>query len=78
MILKMNAMIREQEVFRSHRGKGLWFVRQPNIHAFEVVHRAEDGSEAVGGRYSSFEEAFWEADRLAEEAHLEFVEEGDL
>lgn len=78
MILKMNGMIREREVFRSYRGKGLWFVRQPSLHAFEVVHRAEDGNEAVGGRYGSFEEAFWEADRQAEEAHLEFFEEGDL
>lgn len=73
MILKLNGMIKEREVFQSYRGKGVWFVRQPNIHTFEAVHRAEDGTETVLGSYGSFDEAFWEATRLADEAHLEFA-----
>lgn len=70
-------MMVEREVFISHRGKGVWFVRQPNIHAFQAVHRDEDGRETVLGSYPSFDEAFWAADRAADEAHLEFVAEAE-
>lgn len=77
MIIRMNGMIREREVFQSYRGKGVWFVRQPNIHTFEAVHRAEDGTETVLGSYGSFDEAFWAADRSADEAHAEFYGEGE-
>lgn len=76
LILKLNGMIGEREVFRSYRGLGEWLVRQPSLHAFEAVHRAEDGTETVLGSYGSFDEAFWEATRLADEAHLEFAGEG--
>ncbi|ADD27279.1 MULTISPECIES: hypothetical protein [Meiothermus] len=77
MILKLNGMIGEREVFRSYRGLGEWFVRQPNIHTFQAVHRAEDGRETVIGSYASFDEAFWAADRAADEAHQEFVGEAE-
>lgn len=50
-------------------------MRQPNIHTFEAVHRAEDGTETVLGRYGSFDEAFWAADLAATEAHAEFYGE---
>lgn len=75
MILKLNGMIGEREVFRSYRGLGEWFVRQPNIHTFQAVHRAEDGRETVIGSYASFDEAFWAASNAADEAHLEFAGE---
>jgi hypothetical protein len=71
----MNGMLVEREVFRSYQGRGVWFVRQPNVHTFQAVHRAEDGMETVIGSYGSFDEAFWAADRAADEAHLEFVGE---
>lgn len=76
----MNGMLVEREVFISHRGKGVWFVRQPNVHTFQAVYRAEDGMETVIGSYGSFDEAFWAADRAADEAHAEFAgeEEDDL
>lgn len=74
LIIKMNGMIREREVFESCRGQGVWLVRQPNLHTYQAVHRAEDGTETVLGSYGSFDEAFWEATRLADEA-LEFVDE---
>jgi hypothetical protein len=31
----------------------------------------------VIGSYDTFDEAFWAADRAAEEAHAEFIEEED-
>ncbi|PZA07414.1 hypothetical protein DNA98_07220 [Meiothermus sp. Pnk-1] len=68
-------MVVEREVFVSHRGLGVWFVRQPNIHAFEAVHRDKDGREEVIGRYGSFDEAFWAATEAADEAHAHFVYE---
>jgi len=68
-------MVREREVFQSFRRKGVWFVRQPNIHTFEAVHRAEDGRETVLGSYASFDEAFWQASEAADEAHMEFAGE---
>jgi len=75
LILSMNGMIKEREVFESYRGLGVWLLRQPNLHTYQAVHRAEDGTETVLGSYSSFDEAFWEASRLADEAHLKFVDE---
>ncbi|RYM39494.1 hypothetical protein EWH23_03120 [Meiothermus sp. PNK-Is4] len=75
MIIKMNGMLVEREVFRSYQGRGEWFVRQPNVHTFQAVHRAEDGRETVIGSYGSFDEAFWSADRAADEAHAEFAGE---
>ena len=78
MIIRMNGMIREREVLQSYRGLGEWLVRQPNIHTFEAVHRAEDGTETVLGRYGSFDEAFWAADLAGMEAHAEFCEEEEV
>ena len=77
MIIKMNGMLVEREVFQSYRGKGVWFVRQPNIHTFQAVHRDEEGVETLIGSYDTFDEAFWAADRAAEEAHAGFIEEED-
>jgi len=77
LIIKMNGMLIEREVFRSYRGKGVWFVRQPNIHTFQAVHRDGEGVETLIGSYESFNEAFWAADRAAEEAHAG-LEEDDL
>jgi len=75
-------IVREHEVFESYRGLGVWLVRQPfsvfasrSNHTYQVVHRGEDGTETVLGSYSSFDEAFWEASRLADEAHLKLVDE---
>jgi hypothetical protein len=75
MILKLNGMVVEREVFTSFRGLGVWFVRQPNIHTFEAVHRDEEGKEEVIGRYGSFEEAFWAASEDADGAHVQFLYE---
>jgi hypothetical protein len=77
MILKLNGMVVEREVFTSFRGLGVWFVRQPNLHTFEAVHRDEEGKEEVIGRYGSFEEAFWAASEDADEAHAVFADEED-
>jgi len=75
VILKLNGMVVEREVFTSFRGLGVWFVRQPNLHTFEAVHRDEEGKEEVIGRYGSFEEAFWAASEDADGAHVALADE---